>query len=82
LAYHYGKPVIASRISGIEEVVVDGESGRLCEPENPHDLAEVIREFLNVPPERMREGVQKAAAKMTWDSFAKCILGLHAETAF
>jgi glycosyltransferase involved in cell wall biosynthesis len=82
LAYHYGKPVIASRISGIEEAVVDGETGRLCEPENPYALAEVIREFLNVPPERMRAGVQKAADKMTWDSLAKCILGLHAEATF
>lgn len=77
LAYHYGKPVIASRISGIEEVVIDGVSGRLFESESPYALAEVIREFLNVPPERMREGVQKTADKMTWESLATCILNLQ-----
>jgi len=82
LAYHYGKPVIASRISGIEEVVIDGESGRLCEPENPYALAEVIREFLDVPPERMREGIQKAADKMTWESLAKCVLDIQDEATF
>jgi glycosyltransferase involved in cell wall biosynthesis len=76
LAYHYGKPVIASRVSGIEEVIIDGVSGRLFEPENPSDLAEVIREFLNRPPDSMKEGVRRAAERMTWKDFAACILDI------
>lgn len=74
VAYHYGKPVIASRTGGIPEVVIDGVSGRLFEPENPQALAAVIREFLHSPAARMREGVRKVAATMTWDSLAECIL--------
>ena len=74
LAYHYGKPVIATRTSGIDEVVVDGVSGRLVEPENPYALAEVIREFLNESPESMKEGVQKTAERMSWEGFAACVL--------
>ncbi len=74
LAYHYGKPVIASRVSGIEEVVIDGVSGRLFEPGNPSDLAGVIREFLNRPPDSMKEGVRRAAERMTWKDLAACIL--------
>jgi glycosyltransferase involved in cell wall biosynthesis len=74
LAYHYGKPVIASRTAGIEEVVVDGVSGRLVEPESPYALAEVIREFLNGSPDGMKEGVRRAAERMTWEGFAACVL--------
>ena len=76
LAYHYGKPVIGARTGGIPEVVNDGISGRLFEPENQYDLAEVIREFLAVPPESMKEGVQEMAKEMTWNSLARCILDL------
>lgn len=74
LAYHYGKPVIAARTGGIPEVVMDGVSGRLFEPENPRALAEVIREFLHTEPDRMRGGVQRVAEHMTWDSLAECVL--------
>jgi len=74
LAYHYGKPVIATRTAGIDEVVVDGVSGRLVEPENPYALAEVIREFLYVSPESMKEEVQKTAERMSWEGFAACVL--------
>ena len=38
-----GKPVIASRIGGIPEIVEDGVTGLLFEPGNPDDLAEKIR---------------------------------------
>ena len=42
-----GTPVISTRVSGIPELVIEGETGRLCEPENPGDLAEVLEEHLN-----------------------------------
>lgn len=37
-----GKPVVASRVGGIPELVTDGESGLLVEPANPLALAEAI----------------------------------------
>jgi glycosyltransferase involved in cell wall biosynthesis len=38
-----GKPVISSRIGGIPEIVDDGVTGLLCEPNNARDLAEKIQ---------------------------------------
>jgi len=76
LAYHYGKPVIASRTAGIEEVVVDGVSGRLVRPEDPSALAEVIYEFIRNNPVHLHEGVKKTAEAMTWEGLADCILGI------
>lgn len=32
-------PVVATRVGGLPEVVKDGETGLLCEPANPEDLA-------------------------------------------
>ncbi len=47
-------PVVGTRVSGLPEVIVDGETGRLVEPESPEDLAEAIL-FVKRYPERAGE---------------------------
>jgi glycosyltransferase involved in cell wall biosynthesis len=44
-----GKPVIASRIGGIPELVIDGRTGFLFEPGNFRELAEKIRCLIGMP---------------------------------
>jgi glycosyltransferase involved in cell wall biosynthesis len=51
-----GKPVIASRIGGLPEVVVDDETGRLVEPGKPRALREALRELIASPELRKRMG--------------------------
>jgi glycosyltransferase involved in cell wall biosynthesis len=51
-----GLPVIASRVSGIPEVVVDGETGWLVPPEDPEALAAALAELLADPGEARRRG--------------------------
>ncbi len=42
-SFAYGKPVLASRIGGNPELVIEGESGRLFVPGNVEDLTSVAR---------------------------------------
>jgi glycosyltransferase involved in cell wall biosynthesis len=42
LAFAAGRPVVATRVGGLEEAVSDGEDGILCDPDDPHALAEAI----------------------------------------
>jgi glycosyltransferase involved in cell wall biosynthesis len=42
----YRVPVVASKVGGIPEIVVDGESGVLVEPENPEALAGALERVL------------------------------------
>ncbi len=51
-----GAPVIASRVSGIPEVVEDGVSGWLVPPEDPEALASVLIAATADPDERRRRG--------------------------
>jgi glycosyltransferase involved in cell wall biosynthesis len=51
-----GVPVVASRVSGIPEVVVDGETGWLVPPEDPPALASALAHALSDPVERARRG--------------------------
>ena len=50
------KPVIGCRVGGVPEVVVDGETGLLVPPEDPHALAEAILRLLRDDPLRERLG--------------------------
>jgi len=51
-----GVPVVATRVGGIPEVVVDGETGLLVPPGNPLALAEAINSLLASPEVRQRMG--------------------------
>lgn len=42
-----GRPIVATRLPGIEELVQDGESAVLCEPGRARPLAEAIMRLLN-----------------------------------
>ncbi|MGN0326506.1 MAG: glycosyltransferase [Lachnospiraceae bacterium] len=45
-AFSVGKTVVATRVAGTTEIVIDGENGILVEPANPDDLAGGIKELL------------------------------------
>jgi glycosyltransferase involved in cell wall biosynthesis len=51
-----GKPVVASRIAPLTEIVVDGETGLWAELENPKSFAEKILWLLSHPEESRAMG--------------------------
>ncbi|MBI4484267.1 MAG: glycosyltransferase [Acidobacteria bacterium] len=53
-----GKPVIASRVGGIPEVVRDGLTGRLVAPADAESLAAALEELLKFPQKASQWGVQ------------------------
>lgn len=48
-AYAYGKPVVASRIGSLAEMVEDDETGMLFEMKNGMDLSKKLRRFVEEP---------------------------------
>ncbi len=51
-----GLPIVAGRGGGVEEAVIDGETGILVDPESPHAIAEAIASFMKDPELRERYG--------------------------
>jgi glycosyltransferase involved in cell wall biosynthesis len=47
-----GRPVVASRVGALADVVVQGETGRLVPPADPSALAATVVRLLNRPEER------------------------------
>ncbi len=71
-----GKPIVATRLPAIEEVLSDGENALLVEPGNPKALAQAIDRILGDPELAHRLG-QKAfedAQRYSWDERARAIL--------
>jgi glycosyltransferase involved in cell wall biosynthesis len=61
-----GKPVVATAVGGVPEVVADGETGVLVRPGDPEALAAGIEALLRDPEKARRmgeHGRQRAAAK-------------------
>ena len=76
-----GKPVVASRIGGIQDTVEDGKTGFLFEPGNIEDLAEKIITLLK--DEELREemgSVAKEKAKSyDWKKIAERTVEIYKE---
>lgn len=70
----YGKPVIATRVGGNPEAVVDGETGLLVEPEDAEGLAAAVLTLIRDPVERIQMGLRgriRAEAEFNWDMALK-----------
>ncbi|HET6807306.1 MAG TPA: glycosyltransferase family 4 protein [Frateuria sp.] len=70
-----GVPVVASRLGGLAEAVVEGITGFLVEPTNADAFAKKIREIARwTPDERMNfaaRAIQEIEQRFTWDRVAR-----------
>ena len=57
-AMSVGKPVIATRIGGLTDIVKDGETGLLVTPGDVESLTNAIRDLLNQPERRAEMGAK------------------------
>jgi glycosyltransferase involved in cell wall biosynthesis len=75
-----GLPVVGTRVGGIPELVVDGKTGLLVEPENPRALADALEQLAG-DPERARElgrnGAARAAEHFSPDGIAARMVALY-----
>ncbi len=80
LAYLFGKPVVATAVGSIPEIVDDGKTGLLVAPGDELALAKAVATLLEDPKRREAMG-QAAAAKveqdLSWDSIAAKTLAVY-----
>ena len=65
-AMHAARPLVASRVQGLAEVVTDGVTGLLVEPGSPRTLADALLSLAADPPRAhslARAGRQEAAER-------------------
>jgi teichuronic acid biosynthesis glycosyltransferase TuaC len=70
-----GKPVIATKNGGSEEVIIPNEQGFIVEPANPEELAEKI--LLALDQDWDGRKILTYAERFTWERIAKDIIDVY-----
>lgn len=74
IAYNFDKPVIATDVGGLAEVVIDEHTGYIVPPNNAPALAEAIKQYYDNNREAdFSENVKKEKQKYSWTNFVKNI---------
>ncbi len=81
-AYSCPRPVVATAVGGLAELVDPGVTGLVVPPGDPVALAGALAELLGDPAraERMAErGFELAETRFTWPGMARRLDGLYRE---
>lgn len=74
IAYGFEKPVIATNVGGLPEVVIDGKTGYVVPPKDEKALAQaVIKYFEENKEEEFEQGVKAEAYKYSWDRMTETV---------
>ena len=75
IAYGFEKPVVATRVGGLPDVVTDGETGFLVKPCDEKELSEAISRFFADPAlsERFRENIRKNNQRFSWERMVETV---------
>lgn len=78
IAYGFEKPVIATNVGGLPEVVIDGKTGYIVESKNNTDLAkQIIRFFRENKADDFKKGIEEEAYKYSWDRMTEVVEELY-----
>ncbi|MDT8323906.1 MAG: glycosyltransferase [Bacteroidota bacterium] len=78
IAYNFHRPVIATDVGGLAEVVIDGRTGAIVPPQQPRALADAVVEFFEAGRfEAYRANVMEEKKKYSWDHMAEGIVELY-----
>jgi teichuronic acid biosynthesis glycosyltransferase TuaC len=81
-AMAHGKPVIACRGQGIQDVIVGGETGLLVKPKDLESLKEAMMRLLTdrrLAKDMGRKGKQVVLSDFTWEKSAQKLMGIYRE---
>ena len=83
-AMAHGKPVVATGVGGLRDLVVHGETGLVVPPRDPQALREALRRLLADPELRLRLGKAgrlRAQESFSWESVTGSLLAAYADAA-
>lgn len=76
LAQNYERPLLATAVGGLKDVVVNGVTGYVVEPNSADQLANCIRKMNRTSLQSMHPNIRRANLQFSWDSMARSILGV------
>lgn len=76
IAYGFTKPVIVTDVGGLPDVVKDGKTGYVVQPEKPEEIARAVRSFYQDEMELlMTENICREAYRFSWERMGDIVEG-------
>ena len=74
IAYAFKKPIVSTRVGGIPEAVVEGETGFLADPQNADSLADAILTFFETKGRKdFSKSIEKVRERFSWERTVEAI---------
>jgi len=83
-AMAYGRPVVATSVGGLRDLVVDGATGLVVPPRDPAALRAALEQLLADAELRRRLGAagrERAGERFSWDVTTAALMSAYAEAA-
>jgi len=78
VAVAFDRPMIATRVGGLPEVVSEGKTGFIVPPADPGAMADAVSRFFDEGwGERMAANFSEEKRRFSWSSLADAIEGLY-----
>ncbi len=80
IAYHFNKPVIATEVGGLSEMIIHGKTGYLVKGCTPEAISEsVVKFFTAFDPMACRTEIENEKKKYSWSHFSETLEELFDE---
>jgi glycosyltransferase involved in cell wall biosynthesis len=80
IAYGFDKPVVATNVGGLAEVVLDGETGYVVPPRDPRGFAAaVVKFFAEGKGPEFADRIRKESYRYSWSKMVDVIEDLYAQ---
>lgn len=77
VAYSFDKTVLATNVGGLPDVVSDGETGYVVEPQNPDKIADAVIDFYeNHKAAVFEEHIREEAYRFSWERMENTIMSM------
>ena len=74
IAYHFEKPMLVTNVGGLAEIVPDGISGYVTEPDESQIADRLVDFFHSDRRDQFTEGLRKEKKKYSWNNMARSII--------
>jgi glycosyltransferase involved in cell wall biosynthesis len=73
-AFAFNKPVVATEVGSLPEIIEEGKTGYLVPPEDPKELARaIVRFFQERKSEEFSKNIRRGKYRFSWDRMVDCI---------
>lgn len=81
LAYNYKKPILATKVDGLSDAIMDGSTGWLVKPNSPDILAKKIGAITRKEAQSKNSGIEAFCKEHSWDALATQVANFAEEVS-